>query len=166
MWGIHFQDSFGLFLWYAFENVKWIAFAKHARSCYYTDLHRSGSEIQLQLQRHGQTFLKRKLHLNISNTLFKNLSQCTHRRWVYVQIPTQNKAYTISQTTLAQPQKLDSHSLCTLRWMLLLATLPGRGELHPCFAVWCLFCPLILSWCDCGCQRSNSSLTHCKYEHR
>lgn len=50
MWDKWFQDSPGLFLWCGFENVKWAAFAKHACSCYYMDLHRVGREIQLQLQ--------------------------------------------------------------------------------------------------------------------
>ena len=41
MWGIHFQDSPGLFLWYAFQNVKWIAFQSMlpaAITWTYTDL--------------------------------------------------------------------------------------------------------------------------------
>lgn len=53
------------------------------------------------------------------------MSQRTRRRRGCVQIPIQNKAYAISQTALVQMQKLDSHSVCTLTQMLLLATLPG-----------------------------------------
>lgn len=47
MWGTDIQDFPRLFLWCAFVNVKLIALAKHASSCYYTDLHGPGSEIQL-----------------------------------------------------------------------------------------------------------------------
>lgn len=97
---------------------------------------------------------------------FKKTCLCTHRRWVYVQIPTQNKAYIISEAALVEKQKLDSHSVCTLSHMgAPTGPFPWKSRITPCFAMWSLFCPYILSWHDCGCQRRNSSLTHCQSEH-
>lgn len=63
-----------------------------------------------------------------------------------MQIPAQNKAYSVSQTVLAEMQRLDSHSAFTLTWVLLPATSPERGELHSHFAAWGLS-PLCMAIC-------------------
>lgn len=165
MWDKRFQDSPGLFLWCAFENVKWDACAKHVCSFYYMNLHRFGSEIQLQLQTWAN-ISQEQIALEYKQLTLKKTCLCTCRRWVYVQIPTQNKAYIISEAALVEKQKLDSHSVCTLSHMgAPTGPFPWKSRITPCFAMCSLFCPHILSWHDCGCQRRNSSLTHCQSEH-